>query len=845
MRTSEFRTAEMRRKARFAAILGATALAAPFAMTPALAQSSEEATVDSNTIIVTAQRRAEAVEDVPMSVAVIPQDTLTNIGVNSVRDLQNVTSGFLVNNSGSYPQPSIRGVTTINAGAYENNVALFVDGLYQYTAQVLNMDLPNVESIQVLKGPQGTLYGRNATGGAILVDTIDPGNTMRGNLEASYGNNNDRRARGYVAGPLSDRIGFSLAGTIRQTDGYYKKASITTPGVFESNHYLALKQQAIRAKLKFAVTDDFTATLAYNYTRASDPRGVFFTPTENVATPYTGANATRPKGLGEVAGDAFALDLKQHEGSLRLDWDTGPGKLRSVTGYTAAHLATTFDADGSYSPSGYSDSLINDKVWQEALDYTVTAIPNVDLIVGGTYYNIKTSYDPNRANVAYAPPSGSLAGTPLSAYNRVQEIFFWRKKEAWAAFIDGTFHVNDRLSINVGGRYSKETQDVSAKKDFFCTTPAPGTCAGGITLGKITSTPYDNIPGNGIPDAINGSTYSKFTPRASIRYEIAPRTNIYASYSKGFRAGEWNSVPPSDTNLALWKTNGQIGQETVDAFEVGMKAAGRRFHADIAAFYYDYKDLQVSYTVFTGTPPVAVVSLQAVPKAKIYGLDANFDYEIIDNLTIRAGGTWLHARYGDNAVFVGTSVTPPPANAVCAPVGGTIGCNTNSDPLKTFLNASSTAMDISGMQMVRAPDFSGFVGFDYLIPHGDGGFRFAANLKYTSSYVVTNPSIWGGEPAAAYFARLALDPKALPNNNLKLAGTPYADRSNDQRARQSGYALVNASVTWTDPTGHQYIRIWGNNLSNVKYKVHYNPSSSTYSPIGEPLTYGGTIGYKF
>ena len=188
------------------------------------------------------------------------------------------------------------------------------------------MDLPNVQNIQVLKGPQGTLYGRNATGGAILIDTIDPGASWEGNVEATYGRFEDMRFRGYVAGPVTDRVGLSVAGTYRETDGYYNVASRTTPGEFDG-HGLPLKQESIRAKLKFDVTDTFRAALGYNYMRASDPRGVFFTSTENVSTPYTGANATRPRGLGEVAGDAFELDLKQHEGSLKLELDTGIGTL--------------------------------------------------------------------------------------------------------------------------------------------------------------------------------------------------------------------------------------------------------------------------------------------------------------------------------------------------------------------------------------------------------------------------------------------------------------------------------------------------------------------------------------
>jgi iron complex outermembrane receptor protein len=826
MNTPQYFTAGMRRRARLVALLSASALIAPFGAMPALAQSADEASVDSNTIIVTAQRRSEALEDVPMTVAVIPQETLTNAGINTVRELANVTTGFQVGNSGSYPQPAIRGITTINAGAYENNVALFVDGLYQYVPQVLNMDLPNVQNIQILKGPQSTLFGRNATGGAILIDTIDPGQDWSGNIEGTYGRFKDRRARGYVAGPLSDRIGISLAGTYRKTGGYNKIASRTTPGQFDGRG-LGLEQQSLRAKVKFDLTETFRATASYLYLRASDPRGVIFTPIEQVATPYTGANATRPRGLGEVAGDLFQLDEKEHEASLRLELDTGIGTLKSLTGYTTSNLATDFDSGGSYAADNYSTSVIIDKVWQEALDYNITAIDNVDLIVGGTYYNIKTHYRPDRANVLALAPAGAQAGTPISSYLKFQEIFFFRKKEAWAGYIDATWHATDRLSITAGGRYSKETQDVSAEKNIFCTVAAGCTVAGVLRpVGAITSTPYTRA------SSAQGSKYSKFTPRASIRYEISPRTNVYASYSKGFRSGEWNSVPPSDTDLTIWRTLGQIGQESVDAFEVGLKSGGR-LSFEASAFYYDYHDLQVSATSFAPNG-AAVVSLQSIPKAKVYGAEASFNYEVVDNLNIRGGATYLHARYGDRAVFIGTSVNGTAAG---------LGFSNNPDPIRNQINAGTMAQDLSGKQMSRAPNFTAFFGFDYEIPMGDGGLLFAANVKYTDSYVVTNPSLWGGEPLAAYTARLAANPNALPNNNANLAGTPFANRSNEQRARQPKFATVNASVTWTDPSDHYYVRVWGNNLTDQKYRQHYNPTG--YSPIAEPLTFGGTVGFKF
>jgi iron complex outermembrane receptor protein len=821
------------RRAAVAAMLGASALTAPFAAAPALAQDADNAVVDDRAIIVTAQRRAEAVEDVPMTVTVLTQDTLANSGVNSIRDLQNVTSGFSLNQSGTYPQPAIRGVTTTNSGSYENNVALWVDGLYQITPQVLNMDLPNVQNVQVLKGPQGALYGRNATGGAILIDTIDPGDEWNGNLEATYGRFDDRRARGYVSGPLSEGLGISLAGTYRKTDGYYKKVSLTDPTKFDGRT-LGLDQQSVRAKIKADLSDSFRATIAYNYTRASDPRGAFFTPFENLTANFA------PRKLGEVAGDAFELDFRQHEGSLKLEWDIGIGTLRSVTGYQKSDLVTVFDSDGRYSRAGISptdsisDSLIREKTWQENVDLTIDAIDGVDLIVGGTWFRNRESFAPGRENVNYSFPNNdptAVAGTPLSAYRKAFAAGYQREKEAYAAFFDATIRLTDALSLNVGGRYSKENQDIHAKKTTFCANPAG--CVVGmntVPFGAQTAVVYD---------ANGASTYKKFTPRASIRYEIAPRTNIYASFSQGFKAGEWNGVIPFD-DPAAWEDTGEIGQETVDAFEVGIKGASSRVRFDLAGFYYKYKNLQVSSVQFVNG--VTGVLLQNIPRATIKGVEGNIDFDVTDNFTVRAGATWLHARYGKGAFYRGTAVNPAGTPAVPNP----------DDPLKALPNIfiPPAWQDISGMQMVRAPDFTAFAGFEYKVPNGDGGLTFAGNAKYTSSYVVTDASIWGGETNASYLARLALDPNATPDNNqifngAGAAGTPYLDRANQQRARQSGYVLVNASVTWTDPSDSYYVRLWGNNLTDKIYKVHYRPSSRTYAPIGEPRTFGVTLGMKF
>jgi len=291
-----------RRALKTATLIGASFIAMSSGATSAWAQDSGNDDY-ANTIIVTAQRRQEALEDVPMSVEVVTSQTLANAVVTNLRDLSNVTSGFQLGAGGAFPQPAIRGVTTIINGTFENNVAVYIDGLYQPVASTLNIDLPNIESVQVLKGPQGTLYGRNATGGALLLTTISPTQEWHGKGELTYARFDDKRASGYVAGPLNDVFGVSLAGYIRRSDGYMRLASRTVPGE-STGGAVPIKQDAIRAKIKVEPTDSLRATLAYSYTRVFDSSSNIYAPLENVnPNPYTlrPGGLTRPRELNVTA----------------------------------------------------------------------------------------------------------------------------------------------------------------------------------------------------------------------------------------------------------------------------------------------------------------------------------------------------------------------------------------------------------------------------------------------------------------------------------------------------------------------------------------------------------------
>jgi len=804
------------------ALVAAAGLTAP-AMAAADAADAVGAEDPVEEVVVTAQRRSQSIEDVPMTVTILSADDLASSGAASVRDLANVTSGYQLNNAGFQPQPAIRGITTINSGFYENNVAVFVDGLYQVTPTIINMDLPNIENIQILKGPQGTLYGRNATGGAILVDTLDPSDDLRADVSLTYARFDDKRASGYVSGPLGDKVGFIVSGYVRDTGGYFRKASRTEPGEFDG-HALGLRQESIRTKLTFEPTDRLDATLGYAYTKVGDPRGINFTPIENVPATYNGSLAggeTRATGLGETAYNLDPHNIgKQHEASLKLEYDTAIGGLESITGYTQNDLRTEYDFDGSYIPLYYSFLGTRDKTWQQAFNFNVDTVDRLALIVGATYFRIDTHLGdpPNTfllgpAVFGQSYPDPGTAEVPVSEYATLNQRFFDRRKDAWALYDDATFEFTERLSVNLGGRYSKEKQDVASLQYGF-----------GGEAGDVVA--YDTRA----YEAENGvkfeSTYSKFTPRVALTYEFAESSNVYASYSQGFRAGEWNDAVPQN-DPSQWFDLGEVGQETVDAWEIGFKTARSRMSFELSSFYYDYKNLQVAFT--QNIDGAAVVVLQQFPKSEIYGAESNFSFRLAPGLNLRGGATWLHARYGDGAYFSGSGVNP-----------AVNGINESDDPLKTLTNIS-VWQDLSGQQMSRAPNFAAFLGMDYLIPIGAQTLQMAVNAKYTDSYVVTNPSIYGGDPNYDPDT-----PGSTIDNFALLRGTPYENDSEKQRARQGSFVTLNASVTWTGPAERYFVRLWGTNLLDEKYRLHYNPLSiGTYSPMGEPRSYGVTLGLRF
>lgn len=723
-------------------------------------------------VVVTAQRRTEALEDVPMSISVVSAETLQESGVTNIHDIGQLASGVQVNWAGAFTQPAIRGVTSLTNGYGENNVAIYVDGFYESSTVAINQDLANIESIQVLKGPQGALYGRNATGGAILINTLAPSDTLTGLAEVTYARWDDKRFKGYLSGPLSDMFSFSIAGYYRESDGHLEFAdpavfapNPSSPAMPTSSNAAPIEQRSVRTKLQAQFSDSFTATLAYNYGYSDVINGNLYTTYSHRPTFLPAAPPT-----GQVAYNYDTVQRAESNGvTLKLEWETGIGTLTSYSGYLEIENPLRFDFDGTYADLTYSTSVWDTETLQQTVDFAVTAVDKLDLIIGASYINDDTHVQPDNLATNYGP-----GRVPATVTDEGIEA------KAWAVYVDGTFHLTDRLSLSAGGRYTDET-----KEAYYGQTV--------VALGRCTS----------FCPTTKELSFDKFTPRASISYALAPETNIYASYSEGFRSGTLSLSGAATPELWL-----PVDPEVVDAYEVGFKVARDRYRFDIAGFFYQDQDLHVS--VIEPDPRCAgnvqgctvLTVFKNAKEAEIYGVDGNLAVTPVDGLNLRLGAAWIHGRYTDFSNASGTALNPA-----------------------TNLNISGTLQNWNDQEMARAPEFSANFGGDYTWQLPIGSLQFAANASYSDGYVINNPSLFGG-------------------TNIT-TGVVYP--GTEQRYRQDSLTLVTASLSWTDPGDHFSITAFGTNLTDEEYFVTYSGTSSfgDYGTVAEPINYGVRVGYKF
>jgi iron complex outermembrane recepter protein len=724
---------------------------------PAMAQSAETADNDDQDIVVTAQRRAEASRDVPITVTTISADQLSVANVETLSDTVRLTPGMRFDSQGPAVQPTIRGVgTAITTSGGGPNVGIYVDGFFQSNTYVADFQLLTVQNIQVLKGPQGTLFGRNTTGGAILVTTAEPSTETSGEFRASYGSHNALTLQGYATTGLTDSIAVDIEGMYRRSDGFI------TNLVDGNSDIGASESWAVRAGLKIDFSDSVSLLLRYSHADSSDPTTqlvnafvdsnggaglltqvsaagrTIYGRTDSVGLPLvyffapTSTFATRP---GEVRSNARStFDTNSDTAQITLTADLGFGELRSYSQYR--HDLTPYFGDLDATTLGLFGIFVGveDETWSQEFLLSSNAGSRLQWVAGVNYFSVRDTWDVDASfgNAPFFNFGGSSTTT-----------------SSVAAFVDLTYALTDRLFITAGGRYSRDR----VSDAYFTANPFTTSYRG--PNGEVI--PFTGAPGTRI--AVDDLEDSSFTPRLVIRFEPSDQSSIYASYTRGYKAGILNVGGLSQQ---------PVNPESNNAFEIGYKFDDRVIAIEVAGFYYDYTNLQVS------SFQSGAAQIRNAASSEIYGIEGQIRYRASDALTLYAGAAWTHARYRSfaNAPYYSYCDPTAPATSLlfCVPQSfGGLGPGALVQSLT----------DASGFEMQRSPEFTGNVGGAYRIDVGSGRLTLSGNLYYTSSF--------------------------------------YFDPS--QQFRQGGYEVLAARAEWSDASDRFSIALFGDNLTDRRYRT--------------------------
>ena len=613
-------------------------------------------------IVVTAQRRSENLQNVPLSVTALSGDTLAK---NDVRDLARVevlTPGFSFGRSGSDARPAIRGVRTENVAASgDPAIGFYVDNVYQSRAAQALVPFVDVERVEVQRGPQGTLYGRNTFGGNITLNSAAPTNKFSAGASLTGGNYARIRGDGYINIPINDAIQFRVAGVREVRDGYVK-------GIDSAHDIYDQDTAYIRASLRIApVGSGFEGIIRYSHWEEKGTGGGAFGYRVGgiYVNPTTGANdingvplLINPKaldGIPDVAGidKGFPITggplnyngdiiirqrVKQDQVSANLSYDFGPVTIKSITGYT--DFAAFRNADNDFSPRPLNFDNQDDHLHTFTQEVQIASSGNqrFSWIVGG-YYLRDNIFKADFYSLAESNPNG----TAVNAHPLVT---------AWAGFGQASYWIiPEKLRLTGGIRYTNEekriTRDTATIVNGVITGIAP-------TINSATGAPFTPLD----------FTFKKVTWRANGEYYVTPRNLLYTTISTGFRSGGFNSG--NFTNPAI---PGAFQPEKVMAYEIGSKNRflDNTLQINIAAYYNDFSNLQVQNQFLIPSAGGGFTTSSAIlnaANATAKGVEIEVQAVPVKGLNIGASVTFQDATYSNyTGVPAPALYTTPPVTA--------------------------------------------------------------------------------------------------------------------------------------------------------------------------------------
>jgi iron complex outermembrane receptor protein len=574
---------------------------------PAMAQAKDDAQATSGQgiadIIVTAQRREESLQKTPISVAALTSDAIEARGITNVNDLQAEIPNLQLTphpNSATTARIFIRGVGNLDDQITQDpSVAIYVDGIYVGRSQGLASDIAEIERIEVLRGPQGSLYGRNATGGAINFVSRPP---QLGKFEAkqvvSVGNYDYFRTRTRVNVPVGDTLAVELGYVHAQKDGFVDNLGT---GVARFGDQ---RRDGYRAAVRWMPNSDIDIRYSYDRTDIGD------TPAFIAATPLYPAMADRPSRSSTAVSGLMRNDVRTQGHNLTASFHlTDNLELRSLTGYRRLNNFSNQNyLAGVLGPFALFKNQFHDRQKQFSQEFQLVGSAfdgQLEYVLGAYYFD-----ESARTNAATTTAANVRTDRAVTADNKAYAVY------GQGTWTPGGF--DERLHLTAGVRWSRDKRQATLQDRI---TQANGTV-------------------NVLPAGKGNNSFSNVSPTFIVAYDIAQTASAYAKVSRGYKSGGFN-VRASTTQ----RFNEGFGPEKLTAYEIGLKSDlfDRHLRLNMAVFHANYRDIQLNMQT-DPTNPTRTDVLNA-GKARIYGAEIDLVAKPMDGLTLSASYGYTNAKY--------------------------------------------------------------------------------------------------------------------------------------------------------------------------------------------------------
>ncbi|QJB68795.1 TonB-dependent receptor [Parasphingorhabdus halotolerans] len=776
-------------------------LVALFLPAPANAQSGEQddERADSNIIIVTAQKREENIQEVPIAISAIGRDYLDSRDITSIDNLGALAPNVKFERAPSnktISQIAIRGSVTINpAVTWEPAVGLYLDGVYIAKAQGSIFDVADLERVEILRGPQGTLYGRNSLAGAVNLVTRKPSGELRVSAEASYGNYDYWRGKSTVDLPALGPLKIKVSGQIEKRDGFVDVVPdafgiLANPLVNDTND---LDGKSVMVQARLDLSDNLTLDYAYDYTKYNQrpnasqllsvnttggPADIFDPASPSFVGVPLGLFANQQR-LGEMTVDGSPLfeTSRTYGHSLTATLDLGNAQLKSITAYRDLRWTDSTDLDGSPFDIAFTQRFTDMDSFSQELQLTGTALDDrLNYVVGGFYYDESAGTVNPQTFFGLFGPFGNQFDSRYSS-----------NTEAWAVYAQADIKITDALKLTLGGRYTEETKDISRFLQVIRDPTIPA-----VALPLTVA----NIQTGDLPDA----KFNNFSPAATLSYQINPDLNAYARFAKGFKSGGFNGEtnqfgpPTAGCPTGTPELCTPYRPEKVDSYELGLKSiiADSMMTLNIAGFYDKHEDIQLS--VFDASGAASSTVLNAA-QATIWGIEIETVVRPADWLTINGSFAYLNSSY---------------------------------DSFIELNPATGLLEDVSDDRAFpHTPEFTAALGVDWTVVEGDWGkFNLIGDINMVSKYH-TFPYSFG---------------------RVVGAGGQLADTT-----ESPGRVMVNMSAILSDfdlGGAKGKVSAWVRNLTNEDAPSNFIDFGPAFGGLllgyfPDPRTYGLTVGVEF